>query len=467
MDQALARFKLADAQLQQSNCIGALTNYMMILERYDRLPEVKTNLFEPALYQAVRAALGAGDLGAATNALSKLLAWYPDGFHTQPAALLIGESLARHGDSAAARRLFQDFAERSAGALPEVGLAIARTYEEEGRWTNAIGEYDRWLQRFPDNRHAPSARFYLAQANSSAGNETNALTLFTNFVAHFPTNDLTPLARWWAADYFLRNDKPIQAEEEFRLLWLDKTNSPGSEIPFQACLMAGRAAVKEESYPRAIEYFTNLTGDVKHCPADLWVKAMFAYGDTLVLMGDAASTNKLENYDQARSIFSLICKTFPTNAVTPLALGRMADCLVQSALAAHPYGNLTNAAQAYQQVIDSPYATVGARSQARIAQGFVLEKQAEDGTAQTRKALLQAALAKYLEVWSGRNLGPGERAESFWFKKAGLEAARVAEEAGEWDQARGLYEQLQQMLPASRASLARSMIRASEKIHPQ
>ena len=76
-DLATAYFRLADTQFQQTNFAGAIKSYQAIIEKFAALPEVRTNLFEPALYETVRAGLAGGDLATATNALQNLLAWYP------------------------------------------------------------------------------------------------------------------------------------------------------------------------------------------------------------------------------------------------------------------------------------------------------------------------------------------------------------------------------------------------------
>ncbi|MGH7967991.1 MAG: tetratricopeptide repeat protein, partial [Limisphaerales bacterium] len=84
-DQAVAYFKLADVQFQQTNFLGAITNYSAVVDKFTNRPEIETNLFEPALYQIVRAGLAAGRLTDASNAVAKILAWYPDGFYADRA----------------------------------------------------------------------------------------------------------------------------------------------------------------------------------------------------------------------------------------------------------------------------------------------------------------------------------------------------------------------------------------------
>src|SRR5207237_9051265 len=104
-DQATACFKLADAQFQQNNFTNALLNYKTLLEKFSGLAEIKTNLFEPALYQSVRAALAIRDLASASNALGRLVLSCPKGFHTERAVLFAGLQMSEFGNPAEARKI--------------------------------------------------------------------------------------------------------------------------------------------------------------------------------------------------------------------------------------------------------------------------------------------------------------------------------------------------------------------------
>src|SRR6266853_2065051 len=101
------------------------------------------------------------------------------------------------------------------------------------------------------------------------------------FIARFPAHYLAQLAQWWVADYFFRDGKWQEAESNYQLCY-QNTNRPGSMLSYQARMMAGRAAFARQGWKDAIQYFTNLTSDLK-CPSELWAQAMFAYGDTLLI----------------------------------------------------------------------------------------------------------------------------------------------------------------------------------------
>src|SRR6266446_7811403 len=448
-EQAIGYFKLADAQFQQKSFTNALANYNAVIEKFSSLPEVKTNLFEPALYQSARAALAAGLPGAATNAVAKLLAWYPKGFHTERAALLAGQQVSQQGMPAEARKIFSELIAAAPGAdlLPQVRLAIARTFEEEEKWSQAIGEYDGWLSAYTNREASAAALYYQARANFFDHRDTNALALFTNFVARFPTNEFTPLAQWWVAGYYYQHGDFPRAENQFQQIF---QNWPASELAYQARMMAGRAAVASSVWTDAMLHFTNLISDLQHCPPDVRVQAMFAYGDTLMMKD---STNKVADYEEAVRVFSAICQLPATNRQIELAWGELANCYLQWAQSSGEYSLLTNALNAFQRVLDSPSADATARSIATVGIGVVLEAQAEHKTAPDEQtALLKLALDNYLRVFNGGHLLKGQEPNLSWTKRAGLDAGRLAEKLQWWSQAINVYQRLKELLPALSAS---------------
>lgn len=461
LDQATAYFKLADVQLEQKDFTNALGNYSAVVDKFPNVPDVKTNLYERALYQGIRAAIAMGDLAAATNKLAVLLTGFPNGPYTDRGLLVAGNEISRRGEPARARDMFSGFLTNNPPSLlsPQIRLAIARTYEEQNDWTNAIREYDAWLERYTNSEAHFAAEYYRAYANSQAGRETNALNLFTNFVAQYPTNEYTPRAQWWVADYFFRSGEFQRAELNYQMLFRN-TNSPPSDLAPEAQMMAGRAAFARESWTDASNYFTTIWNNT-NCPTPLRVQALFAYGDVLMSM-DPPETNRVANYDEAIRVFSQICESYPKTREAALAWGQKASCLLQWAQASHQYDD---AANAFRQVITNQLANVRARSIATIGLAVVREKQAQEKKGADQADLLREALNHCLDVFYGKVLGDGEQPDLFWTKEAGLRAARLAETLQEWQQAIGVYQQLARLLPALRPRLEKSLLRAQEQLN--
>jgi TolA-binding protein len=467
-DQAVARFKWADAQMAVGDFDGALAGYSSLIREYGAVETIKAKYLERALYLAVRAAVRADKMGAGSEAMAKILDLFPNGFAGDRSLLLAAQSYVEQGDVVRARELFDDFARRwpESPLLPQLRLAIARSHERQGDWLSAVGKYDEWLVFYTNNAARPQAEFYRAWAVSQAGHETNALTQFTNFVARFSTNDLAPAAQWWVADFFFRQGDFENAEKNYKLLF---QNWPGSSLTYEARMMAGRAALGRAAFPDAIGHFTNLTSRQSECPPEIWSQAVLAYGDTLMQQA-SGETNKFARIEEAIRVFGRIHQINATNAQAALAWGAIGNCHLQlGAKDAQSYDSVTNAYQraisAYQRAINLPAATVTVRSQAQVGIGLALEKMAAAQPAGEQDALLEAALSNYLDVVYEKNLHDGDVADSFWVKKAGLEAARLIESSHQWEQAINLYRRLQTLLPPLRENLEKKIARAREQLN--
>ena len=326
-DRAVAQFKLADAQFYQSNYVAALSNYNAILQNYTNVPAVKEGLMDQVLYQIVRAAILCADEASARNAADRIVQSYPNSLFADRAMLLFGQDLNHRRSYAEARKTFSQLLERfpNTSVMPQVQLAIARSYAQENEWRDAAAQYDRWVTNFPQHALLPQAEFSRALAYDKAGLETNALALFTNYVARFPSNSLAPWAQNWVADYQFNHENYVAADRAYQELYL---KYPGStDLAYQAKLMAGRSALARLRPDEAGKYFLELVNDT-NTPPSLLGKTFFALGDSLLQQfqeypKDGGSTNF---FSGALAAFSQITNGTPTNALAPLAMGRIGDC---------------------------------------------------------------------------------------------------------------------------------------------
>ena len=463
VDLARARFKIGDALFAQQDYAGARDNYETVWRDFTNFPAVNETLAPQALYQTVRACMALRDLAGTTNALAQILTVYPKNNLADNSVLMAGEELSDLQQPAAARALFEKFEELwpNSSLRPQAELALARTYEQENDWPAAVGVYDRWMKRYAnDIALLPQVEYARAMANYQAGNVTNAFAQLTNFVAQFPTNGWAPIAQWWIGDYFFEmgatnNAYYADAEKNYELLF---QTWPTNYLAYQAKLMAGRAAMGRYSYSDARDYFTQLTADT-NCPANVFIQALFGRGGALMLEPSPDTNNPVANFGQAIQVFQVICQSYPTNEQAALAWGEIGDCYLQLT-------NYDAATAAYAQVTNSVAADAAARSQAQVGIGLVFEKRAALTTGQAQTMYLQKALQTYLDVLYGNNLRDGESADPFWVKKAGLQAASMAETLGEWPQAVKIYRRLEELLPPLRAMLEKKIANAQANITP-
>ncbi|MFM8468684.1 MAG: tetratricopeptide repeat protein [Limisphaerales bacterium] len=280
-EQAIARHKLGEAQMQLKDFAGALRSFGQVVEDYADLQRVRSTFLDQALYQQMRAAIAVTNQVVAESAVRRILDWFPGSFYSDRAVLLHGTELKRLGKPDEARARFQALLDRfpNSPLAPQVHLAIARTYRQEFDPTNTARQYADWLRRFPTDTARPDVEFENAWFTDLAGG-TNALPLFTNFVAQYKTHSNAPLAQLWIGNHFYSRgpDGLVEAEKHYQLLF-QNTNWPDSELKHLARLGAGRAAYNRHNYKDATNYFVTLVND-ERVARDLQASAFFALGDT-------------------------------------------------------------------------------------------------------------------------------------------------------------------------------------------
>jgi TolA-binding protein len=464
-EQAVARFKLADAQFQQTNFAAAVQNYQLVLDHFGDLPEIKSKLFELALYQITDASVRVGDQDRARRAMEQILKEYPNSILGGQTALLLGHAIKRQGNPGAAREHFERFAQwyPDSPLLPEVELAVARLYVQETNWLAAMARYNQWVPRFTNHPALPQAEFDRAWVYDQAGDETNSFRLLTNFVVRFPKDPLASQAKYLIADSFMNAGDFKSAEEHFQQLY---QSWPEAELAHQARLMAGRAAVARQGYGEARrDYFVWLINNAPPVRPSLAAQAYFAVGDTYIAEPATDQTNLLAKYALAINAFEGLIKTYTNSPLVPLAKGKIASCY----LAVQDTARYEDAAVLYREIMVATNVELQARSEAEVGLGLVLEKQAEKKSGAERKALLDDALQHCLNVFYGLNRRGNEPPDNFWVSKAGLEAARLAESDAlqMWSQAAKLYARLIDTFPPLRGLLEKRLENATRKIRSE
>lgn len=459
-EQAMARFKLAEAQALQNDHTNALRNFQMVVEQYGDLERVRNAYFDEALYRAMRSAWAVTNQPAAEAAFRKIVELFPERLVSDKATLLHAGELTRRGRPVDARREFEAQLVRfpQSELAPQIHLAVARTFRQEFDWAGAARQYEDWLRRYPTNAARADVEFEHAMFSEQVG-ATNALTLFTNFVARFPAHSNAPLAQLHVGDlYFNQGDAFDKAETSYQLLF-QNTNWPDSRLKHLARLAAGRAAYERDSFKDATNYFNELVtqANAERVPKDIQARAFFALGDTYIKASQAGQPIAEDPFGDAIIAFGRITNStlFPSSPLAAPAMGRIGDCLLQRAGKSQDLKQLELAAEAYRRAMTWPGADVETRSLAENGLGIVREKQARPND----------ALDHWSNVFYQKNLAPGEPPSLEQIKIAGGHLGRLREERQEWAQAIAIYESMQRLFPPLRTALQLKINRARQMLN--
>jgi len=459
-EQAMARFKLAEAQALQNDHTNALRNFQMVVEQYGDLERVRNAYFDEALYRAMRSAWAVTNQAAAEAAFRKIVELFPERLVSDKATLLHAGELNRRGRPADARREFEAQLTRfpNSPLAPQIHIAVARTFRQDGNWEGAARQYEDWLRRYPTNAARADVEFERAMFSEQVG-ATNALTLFTNFVARFPTHSNAPLAQLHVGDlYFNQGDAFDKAEASYQILY-QNTNWPDSRLKFLARLAAGRAAYERDSFKNATNYFNELVtqANADRVPRDIQARAFFALGDTYIKASQAGEPIAEDPFGDAIIAFGRITNStlFPGSPLAAPAMGRIGDCLLQRAGKNQDPKQLELAAEAYRRTVALPGAEVETRSLAEVGLGIVREKQGR----------ANEALDHWSNVFYQKNLAPGEAPGLKEIEAAGGHLGRLREERQEWAQAIAIYESMQRLFPPLRSPLQIKINRARQMLN--
>ena len=461
-DQAVALLKLGDACFWQSNYAAAAIHYNQLLQDYSNAPmaSVTNGLFDLALYQLVQANIKLGNEKAARQAAEHILAWFPIGGYGEESLLLLGEeSSSRKTNYLAARAIFQRLLEEypDTPLWPEIQLAIARTYEQQGDWSNVFNIYTNLEASpgFATNALRGQLEFSLALACGKVGLESNALARMSNFVSQFPGDLNAALAKNWIGNYHMDHGNYADADLAYQELFNPKKfPNPPAYLAWQARLMAGRAAFNHEDLAGASNDFYSVASDT-NAPAAFLAQARFQLGYTVFQQFQHTPTNEtLLRTGLIRTAIAALSEvttnSSPTNSLAALAFGQLGNCYL--ALADLNKSNtfaFTNAILMYQSLLkdtnDSPE-DVTARSQAEFGLGLVAERQHQP----------QEALTHYSNVLYDPDT---PHADPAWVKDAGFKAATLLEEQHDWPGAEKVYQRVLEVVPSLRLEMQKNIER--------
>ncbi len=456
--QAVALLKLGDACFRLTNYTAAVLHYDTLIHDYASMPGVSNQLFDIALYQLVQAHTKLGHEEAARAAASNILAWFPVSGFGEQGLLLLGEEASNRKTGSVARATFQQLLEvfPHTRLWPEVQLAIARTYEQEGDWTNAFNSYTNLEDstNFATNALRPQVEFSLALACAKAGLESNALERMSNVVSLtnlFPGDFNEALAQNWIGNYHFNHRNYSDADYAFQELANPKFFPKAGDLAWEALLNAGRAAFNHQDWVGASNDFYLVAVNTNASVAfQSEGQFQLGYTDYRLWMKDKTNENLLTS-----SIAALrkVTDSSPSNFMAALATGQLGSCYLEWAdLNKTNVNNYTNAIQFFKTVLldtnDLP-ADIYARSQAEYGLGLIAERlallAAQQGLVAEREHQMEEALRHYCNVV----FDPDTRlADPYWVKEAGVKAAALCEEEKDWPEAIRVYRRVQDVVPS-------------------
>ena len=279
--------------------------------------------------------------------------------------------------------------------------------------------------------HADYLGIFLADAQTPR-NEDQAIARAREFIAKYPKSAVLDEVRMKLGEIQFRREDYLKAQEQFETLAREK---PDGAHATAALFLAGQCSMKllnTESLNHALELFGAVAA--KHGPLE-----------THARLHQAAVKTKLGASDDAVKIYDSILTSQPPAELELrlAALTGKADNLV--AMGKVDKKQFETAIATYEQVVATEGASPTWKNQAAYKKAKTFEQQDQQ----------DAALVILYDILKANATGPRE---TFWFAKAGFDAAALVESRQQWKSAVGIYEKMA-AIPGPHAEQARQRIR--------
>lgn len=409
-EQALV--KSADSYYMNGQYRLAAAAYEKAMQEYPRSPE-----FPGMMYQAAESYARAGETTNAVAFLSRVVESFPDKDIAQIGLIRLARFHEEQKNWSGAITAFDDFLARFSRSdrYPQVLFDRAMLYYRLARYRDSLADFERLLEEFPDSSAAVRADFMRGWCHYQLGDTAKAMQIAEKFLARHKDSEWAPEVSFWLAEHEFNTLNYGVAESNFVAIAIA---NPSNDLAEKSMYWAGRSAVEQKAYRRAIDYFTQLTR--LYTNSVLIPEARFAQGDALAEIGDFAG---------AILAFEEIIKVYPGSPLVVRALGRIGDC--QFTLGADRPERYQDAIASLRAVLSHPLVTKDLALQAEYKLALAFEKLGRT----------EEAVSHYLNVvydWlAGRE--DGIPVEEVWFVRSAFSAAKLKESVLAWADAITIY----------------------------
>ncbi len=400
MERQQALFKMGDAFFAAGNYGRAREEYLLITQAFPG-----STLIPRALFQAAECLARDGQEPEALDEFRALEDAFPASRYAEQAAMRIGGLHEIRGEWERAIQAYTR-AMRVYPEGPQKGEALLRrglVRYRLGLFEEALTDFERVVDAFPDSISLEQAYYMRGWCLYLLGHGPRALEVAENFIARYPDSQWRPTVLFWVASYHYNLGQFAEAEEQFAAI------AEAGVQADEALYWAGRSAMEQEAYLRAMDYFNTLAADFPDSPK--MAATRFAQGDALTQLGEYAS---------AILAFDEIIRRHSDPDMVYRAWGRKGDC--HFTLGQENPARFHEAKQAFLTIVESEDAPPLLRLQAEFKLGRCWAQLNEPA-----EALERYLRVVYDYVQDTRVRGAEE---AVWFTRAAFAAASIKEAAG-------------------------------------
>jgi len=327
---------------------------------------------------------------------------------------------AAKGDKKAAaslQRFIHDFPKNPRVSEGWMGLAELAYHSSPPRLDEARKDLDHAIESTPTAAAAERADYLRIWVEEAAGgNESKVIELGKRFLEQHVQSQFVPEVRMKLAELYYRSQDFANAQTQFEIIAQQNPNDPLAEKALFFAAESAMSSMSEHTLDRALVLFDQV---VQKNGAMRWA----ARNEQAVI------ERKLGKPKDALALYDEVLKSDAGASEKREALCGKGDIFFEAG-ATDP-SSYQRAIEAYEQLAAYKDGSIHWRNQALFKKGLCLEKKGDRA----------GALATFYKILEDES-PPGEHRESFWYYKAGFNAARLLEEDSQWESAVAIYDKL-------------------------
>lgn len=413
------------AQIEAGRVAFDQKDFAKAIGYFDKAQSVKDELGEQAGYNLLLAVAQGDKPDDFQKAVDKFLAAYPKSQFSGELPLLQGRQLERLGKIDDARAIYEKaIAAASGDDKAQLTIRLGDLLALAGKNEEAWQVYDQFAAAFPNDPNLPDVarKGIIAGLAAQKIPEDQAVQALQALLTKYPKDPNAAEILFHLGELYWNRQDYVSAQSRFEQIAKDY---PKNSLMDDSLLLAGKAAAAHGSLADAITILEKVPDSSPLKPSARLLQGKIFHQQL--------------KFDNALKLYESVLdteKSGPRFVEATLGRGN-----VLFAMGEKDYTKYEQAAAAYGVILNGNQGDFLQRNEAGYRRGKCLEmlKRKDD------------AMALYMDVLNGRFLvmPDGQPAtpppEFIWQIKAGLDAARIREDAKDWRGAIAVYRKLEQL----------------------
>ncbi len=288
-------FRMGETEYRKSHQLTAQARqyYQRAVEKAAKVVKYhpRSKYVPEALYIMAVSFSRMDERGKARRKFEELALYYPEAAKRFKIDLELGRLALEDGDYSLAREHLSRALRSGGEQAEEAAVLLAESYAREGDFTEALKQYQEFLNQHPESPWRKQALYEAAEAAFKAGHYREASEYLTEYLSLYLTSEEEKQAKLLLAEVYLEQGRLAEAEQILNSLDLP----PADQAVQQREVLRARVLLAQGDTAEAVRTLRNVTQRTRRQEAD--VEARYRLG--LVLEAQDSLEQAYDLYKEA------------------------------------------------------------------------------------------------------------------------------------------------------------------------